>query len=140
MVVFYPIRPGVYVFSDAQQVELGTCVFDDVALTAAATVVSKAADRVVVDAGSKVLGADRQPWASGFGRVSEDEEAKVIGLSEHHGIVEWPEGSPTPELGAVLHLIPNHVCTAVNLADELIVSERGVEVDRWIVMARGANG
>lgn len=60
------LRPGVYVFNDAQQVELGTCSMDEVALMVAATVVSRPAPgRVVLDAGSKVLGPDRPAWASG---------------------------------------------------------------------------
>ena len=53
------MRPGVYVFNDAQQVELGTAGWEAVALTAAATVVSRHGRNLVLDAGSKVLGADR---------------------------------------------------------------------------------
>lgn len=34
------VRPGVYVFGDAQQLELGRCALEDIALTVAATVVS----------------------------------------------------------------------------------------------------
>jgi D-serine deaminase-like pyridoxal phosphate-dependent protein len=63
------MRPGVYVFNDAQQVELDTCAWDNVALTAAATVVSRSGRRLVLDAGSKVLGADRPTWTTGAGRL-----------------------------------------------------------------------
>ena len=59
------MRPGVYAFNDAQQVELGAADWDAVALTAAATVVSRHGRDIVLDAGSKVLGADRLSWASG---------------------------------------------------------------------------
>ena len=59
------MRPGVYVFNDAQQVELGAAGWDDVALTAAATVVSRHGRDLVLDAGGKVLGADRPIWATG---------------------------------------------------------------------------
>lgn len=55
------LRPGVYVFGDAQQVELGTIPIDQVALTVVATVVSHAGGRVICDAGSKALAADRAP-------------------------------------------------------------------------------
>lgn len=132
------LRPGVYVFGDAQQLELGTCGPDEVALRAAATVVSRSPGRVVVDAGSKVLGADRPPWATGFGRVAGHLGARVEALSEHHATVTWDTG-PLPELGSVVHLVPNHVCAAVNLADELVVVSQGSVVDRWAVAARGAN-
>jgi D-serine deaminase-like pyridoxal phosphate-dependent protein len=133
------LRPGVYVFGDAQQFELGTCTMDDIALTVAATVVSRAGGRVVLDSGSKVLGADRPAWVSGFGRLADYPEARISALSEHHATVTWPPDSPLPALGAVLRVVPNHVCATVNLADELVVVAEGVEVDRWRVAARGAN-
>ncbi|TXS65966.1 D-TA family PLP-dependent enzyme, partial [Streptomyces sp. me109] len=41
--------------------------------------------------------------------------------------------------GSVLALVPHHVCTPVNLADELLIARGGVELDRWRVAARGAN-
>jgi D-serine deaminase-like pyridoxal phosphate-dependent protein len=141
-------RPGVYVFHDAQQIELGTCGFAEVALTALATVVSRRVGQVVLDAGSKVLGADRPDWASGFGRLADHPEARITALSEHHATVGFPAGSPLPELGSTVRVVPNHVCAAVNLANELIVvtGGRALDVvagggalDRWPVAARGAN-
>ena len=133
------LRPGVYVFNDAQQLELGVCGVDDVALTVIATVVSRAPDRFVLDAGSKVLGADQQRWATGFGRLPDYPAARISALSEHHATVSWTEEEKRPELGATVRVMPNHVCTAVNLADELVVLSGGAVVDRWPVLARGAN-
>ncbi|HET6626781.1 MAG TPA: D-TA family PLP-dependent enzyme [Nocardioidaceae bacterium] len=132
------IRPGVYPFGDAQQVELGTCTFDQVALSALATVVSHAGGAVVLDAGSKALGADRPGWTTGFGRLLDHPDARVAALSEHHSTVTWA-GSPLPELGEKVRVVPNHVCNAVNLADELVVAQDGHVVDQWPVDARGAN-
>jgi D-serine deaminase-like pyridoxal phosphate-dependent protein len=51
------MRPGVYAFNDAQQVELGAADWDAVALTAAATVVSRHGRDIVLDAGSKSAGS-----------------------------------------------------------------------------------
>lgn len=133
------IRPGVYAFNDAQQVELGTCTFEDVALTAAATVVSRSGRCLVLDGGSKVLGADRPAWTTGAGRLIDHPGATVTTLSEHHATVAFPGGESLPELGTVLRVVPNHVCAAVNLADELIVTAHGRIVDRWAVAGRGAN-
>ncbi|MGW5668342.1 alanine racemase [Micromonospora sp. NPDC003776] len=133
------MRPGVYVFNDAQQVELGTCGWPDVALTIAATVVSRSGSRVILDAGSKVLGADQPAWATGCGRLPDHPDARVTALSEHHATVTFPAGVPVPALGDVVRVAPNHVCTAVNLADEFVVVSGGREVDRWAVAARGAN-
>ena len=133
------IRPGVYVFNDAQQVELGSADWDSVALTAAATVVSRHGSNVVLDAGSKVLGADRAAWATGNGRLPDHPEARVTALSEHHATVAFPADAVLPELGSTVRVAPNHVCAAVNLADVLVVTANGAVVDQWAVAARGRN-
>lgn len=134
------LRPGVYVFGDAQQVELGVCGMEQVALAAAATVVSRHRHgRLVLDCGSKVLGADRQRWSTGFGRLPGWPGARVVAVSEHHATVTLPAGTRVPELGEVLTVIPNHVCAAVNLANELLVVRDGAVIDAWPLIARGAN-
>lgn len=139
------VRPGVYVFGDAQQLELGRCAMADIALTVAATVVSRhegddtAPRRVVLDAGSKVLGADRPAWATGFGRLMDHPEARITALSEHHATVAWPEDGDLPALGERLRVVPNHVCVAVNLVDDVAVVSGGAVVERWRVAARGRN-
>lgn len=133
------MRPGVYVFGDAQQVELGTCDWSQVALTVTATVVSRSGQRFILDAGSKVLGADQQSWATGGGRLMDHPDARIVALSEHHATVLLPGGQAVPELGDRVRVVPNHVCATVNLADELIVVESGTPVGSWPVSARGAN-
>ncbi|MGO4384684.1 alanine racemase [Specibacter sp. RAF43] len=137
--VLNEIRPGVYVFNDAQQVELGTCGWDAVALCAVATVVSSSGRNVILDAGSKVLGADQPPWATGGGRILGIPEARIIALSEHHATVAFPDGTALPRRGDTLQAVPNHVCAAVNLADELVVIRDGAMIDAWAVAARGRN-
>jgi len=127
------LRPGVYVFGDAQQVELGTIGFEQVALTVGSTVVSHAGGRVICDAGSKALGADRAPWATGYGRILGEPDARIVALSEHHATIEWP--GRLPALGSVILVVPNHVCNAVNLGDEYVLTTGG----HWPVAARGRN-
>ena len=127
------MRPGVYVFGDAQQWELGSCSPDRIALTCHATVVSHAGGRLVLDAGSKVLGADRAPYSTGFGRLLDHPDARVVLLSEHHAVAELP--GPLPALGSTVRVVPNHVCAAVNLVDLL-----WVDGEAWPVSARGRNG
>lgn len=137
--VLTEVRPGVYVFNDAQQVELGTCGWDDVALTAVGTVVSRNGNRVVLDAGAKVLGADRPAWATGAGRLPTEPHARVVLLSEHHAVVTFPDDVRLPDLGERIALAPNHVCAAANLAREYVVTSGGGIVGRWPVTAAGAN-
>ena len=131
--VLNELRPGVYVFGDAQQVELGTTGFDQVALTVVSRVVSHAGGRVICDAGSKALGADRAAWATGYGRVLDVPEARIVALSEHHATIEWP--GPLPRLGTTIAIVPNHACNAANLAEEYVLSTGGT----WPIDARGRN-
>lgn len=150
------IRPGVYVLGDAQQLELGRIGIEDIALSVTATVVSRhegaedeadggtgAEDagprRVILDAGSKVLGSDRPAWATGHGRLPNHPQARITALSEHHATVVFPPGDPLPPMGSQLRVIPNHVCLTMNLVDAVTVIEGGAVLESWRVAARGLN-
>lgn len=138
------IRPGVYVFGDAQQLELGRIGWDEIALSVVTTVVSSqpahgdAPARIIVDAGSKILAADRASWATGHGRVLGHPDARVIALSEHHGTILW-DNDRLPAVGTRLRVIPNHVCVAVNLVDQVFVVAHDGAVSTCSVGARGRN-
>ena len=95
----------------------------------------------MLDAGSKALGADRAPWATGFGRLLDHPAARIELLSEHHAVAVLPDDAPgeLPAVGSVVRVVPNHVCNTVNLTDELLVQRDGEVVDRWPVVARGRN-
>jgi len=131
-------RPGVYVFGDAQQWELGTMAPDTLALTCRATVVSHSGGRAVLDSGGKALAADRAAFSTGSGRLLDHPDARIVHLSEHHAVVEFA-GAPLPRVGEQVDVVPNHCCAAVNLADDLWVEEAGV-LRSWPVAARGRNG
>lgn len=143
--VLTEVRPGVYVFGDAQQFELGRIGFDEISLTVAATVVSRHEGneqiprRVVLDAGSKILGSDRPSWATGYGRIAECPDARISALSEHHSTVLWPENLELPAHGTRLQVIPNHVCQAVNLVDSVLAVHPDDSTEVWDVAARGLN-
>ena len=131
-------RPGVYVFGDAQQWELGTMPPESMALTCRATVVSHTRGHAVLDAGSKALGADRAPFSSGGGRLLDHPDARIVQLSEHHAVVDLA-GAALPRVGSEVDVVPNHCCAAVNLSDRLWVGELGA-LRPWLVAARGRNG
>lgn len=130
------VRPGVSVLGDAQQWELGHATPDQIALTVVATVVSVREGVVILDAGSKILGADRAAWATGHGRLLDHPEARITALSEHHATVA---GEGLPGLGEIVRVVPNHVCTVVNLVDSVTVVRDGVVEGEWVVVARGRN-
>jgi D-serine deaminase-like pyridoxal phosphate-dependent protein len=96
----------------------------------AATVVSRRNGRVIVDAGSKALSSEAAE--DGFGLVLESPGARIVRLDEEHGYVE-PAAGGELELGQQVRIVPNHVCLAVNLADELVAVRDGEIVGRWPV-------
>src|SRR5438309_7314586 len=91
------LRPGNYVYFDRTQVALGAASLDDCALTVLATVVSKpAADRIILDCGSKTLTNDQARGitkAAGYGAIltadgtAEDDGLTIERLSEEHATV-----------------------------------------------------
>jgi D-serine deaminase-like pyridoxal phosphate-dependent protein len=131
------LRPGVYALNDAQQWELASATTEQLAITCHATVVSHAGGRLVLDAGAKSLGADRAPYNTGFGRLLDRPDARVVMLSEHHAVVEGYDDPPP--LGDRVRVVPNHVCVAVNLADVLWAAGGTGELEAWPVAARGRN-
>ena len=117
-------RAGTYAFHDRATVAAGAASLDDVALTVRATVVSRpAADRAVLDAGSKALTSDPGP-GPGHGIVLEAPRSTIERLSEEHAVVALAEGDEL-ELGAQVSIVPNHACVVVNLHDELLVVGEG---------------
>ncbi len=130
-------RPGTYVFQDRQQVAIGSCTPADVALTVASTVVSRSVPgQVVVDAGTKCLGRESQPWLDGYAEFVDWPTFSLQRLYDHHGVAIVPAGADRPPVGSVVGLVPNHVCPVVNLARELVIVRDGAVVDRWPVAAR----
>jgi D-serine deaminase-like pyridoxal phosphate-dependent protein len=60
----------------------------------------------------------------------------VARVFDYHAVVLVPEDAPAPRLGEVVALVPNHVCTAVHLADELVVVEDGQVRERLAIDGR----
>jgi D-serine deaminase-like pyridoxal phosphate-dependent protein len=134
------VRPGTYVFNDRSQLAQGAATPADLAAFAVATVVARPApDRLVVDAGSKVLTSDRmlvpEPPAS-FGAVWGHDDWDLVRLSEEHGVVSVPPAAEV-RIGERVAIVPNHVCPTINLASFVTVVEAGRTVERWPVAARG---
>jgi D-serine deaminase-like pyridoxal phosphate-dependent protein len=127
------MRPGTYVFGDANQVALGSQRLEDCALGVVATVISAPAGRAVLDAGSKALSADlRVPGLDGYGIVLGHPGCTLERLSEEHAVVV---GEGLPRLGERVVVVPAHACTTVNLHPELLFA--GPRPHWEPVMARG---
>lgn len=128
-------RAGTYAFHDRATVAAGAATLDEVALTVAATVVSRPTpDRAILDAGSKALSSDR--GGDGFGLILEAPSSHVAKLDEEHGYVELAAGE-TLELGQHVRVVPNHACVVANLFAELALARDGEVAGSWPVDARG---
>jgi D-serine deaminase-like pyridoxal phosphate-dependent protein len=133
------IRPGQYLFGCANVVAQGAMRADEVALFARATVISRPADdRAVVDAGSKTLSTDG-PWepGRGFGYLASDSATRVVSLWEEHGVLKLGENARGLRVGDRVSIVPNHVCTAINLHDRLVGVHDDLVEAVWQIAARG---
>jgi D-serine deaminase-like pyridoxal phosphate-dependent protein len=136
------IRPGTYVFYDRMQARLGACSLDECAAVVVCTAVSRPTrDLIIIDGGSKTFATDVAPGAEplnleGYGHVVGYPRAVLERLTEEHGML-WVDEDCDLEVGDTLQIIPNHICSTVNLHDEVyLVGEDGV-VEQTQVAARG---
>lgn len=134
------IRPGMYIFNDRNMMGIGVANVDDCALSVITTVVSTSVSgRAIIDAGSKTLSSDRHLAGDekGFGMVKTDPQAELEQLSEEHGHLNISRSSRAYRVGERIEVIPNHVCSTVNMHDR-VYGVRGERVETiWEVAGRG---
>src|SRR5919107_1417827 len=136
------IRPGTYVFYDRMQARLGACSLDECAAAVNATVVSRPSeDLAIIDGGSKTFATDVQPGnkplnLEGFGHVVGYPDAVLERVTEEHGMLRVTSAQD-PGIGDTVLIIPNHVCSTVNLHDEVFFVDGSGAAERVAVAARG---
>lgn len=133
------IRPGTYVYNDLNTVLSGACALEDCAASILATVVSTARPgQMIVDGGSKTFSSDRPLGGDvTFGRVVEAPGARFHKMNEEHGFVDITKAERAFAVGDRVHIIPNHICVAVNLHEQ-VYGVRGDRVEEvWKVEGRG---
>ena len=132
------MRPGTYVFKDTTGFRYGRYGPDRCAARILATVVSHPApDRAIVDAGSKTLALDGSAGHPGHGYLVGHPASIIDRLSEEHGVVVVSPDDPPLAVGDRVEIIPNHVCPALNLHDDLTIVRDGRIIDVWPIAARG---
>jgi D-serine deaminase-like pyridoxal phosphate-dependent protein len=149
------VRPGNYIFFDAFQATLGSCDFDDCALTVLASVVHRDTSRrkVIIDAGAIALSKDRGPVAlnpdCGYGKVldleGQDLNLTVSEMSQEHGFVivnDEKDGNGENDgnaentldrlrVGSRVRVLANHSClTAAQHSHYNVLEDENI-VDRW---------
>ena len=132
------VRPGMYIFNDRNTAGIAAASLADCALSVLVTVVSTSVPgRAIIDGGSKTFSSDRYQAGEGFGLVKEDHAAEIERLSEEHGHLNITRSDRRYKVGERFSVIPNHVCTTVNMHDE-IYGVRGERVEvAWRVEGRG---
>ena len=129
-------RAGTYIYNDRSLVSRKTCGWEDCAAHVVATVVSvPAAGRAIIDAGSKVLTSDLL-GQDGFGHIVGHPQARIVSLSEEHGIVHHAEDDRF-EVGERVRIVPNHICVTVNMFDAAWLQEGSGEIVSLPIDARG---
>jgi D-serine deaminase-like pyridoxal phosphate-dependent protein len=134
------VRAGTYVFGDLIMVGVGAMAREDIAMSIISTVQSRPhPGRATVDGGMKTFMGEAFPSPPkslrGFGEAV-DLPVHLEGLTEEHGFVALtPEIQP--RIGDRISFFPNHVCTTVNLSDEVVGVRNGRVEVVWPVAARG---
>lgn len=134
------IRPGTYIFNDSNTVLSGACQWAECAASILATVVSTAKPgQMIVDGGSKTFSSDRPSSGTdvSFGRVVESPESVFARMNEEHGFIELRDPARRFSVGDRVHIIPNHICVAMNLHEQVYGVRDGVVEHIWRVEGRG---
>ena len=139
------VRPGNYIFFDAFQATLGSCSFDDCALTVLASVVhrDRVRRKIVIDAGAIALSKDRGAvefdTACGYGRVLDLEgnemDLRLESLSQEHGLftVNDEETFNRLKVGARVRVLENHSCLTAAQHSHFNILEGDRIVDKWMI-------
>ena len=123
-------RPGVFVFHDSMQLQIGSCSFDEIAVAMACPVVAIhkdkneiliyggsvhfASDRLIDQNGTIIFGKVVKNIGAGWGNIVENVYVKK--LSQEHGIINTtPEFMENINVGDIIKIIPVHACTTANL-------------------------
>ncbi|HMT06648.1 MAG TPA: alanine racemase [Pyrinomonadaceae bacterium] len=132
------IRPGNYIFFDNYQATLGSCSFEDTALTVLAAVVHASNGKLVIDAGGIAMSKDRGPVgldpSCGYGRVLDlegnDTGMRLTSLSQEHGVIENAENL-SYKVGDRVRILANHSCMTAAQHSHYNILENGEIIDQW---------
>jgi D-serine deaminase-like pyridoxal phosphate-dependent protein len=135
-------RPGVYMFQDLMQAEIGSCTKADIALTVLASVIgtNAAERRVLIDAGALAISKDRSTQATphdfGYGEVVDLDGNSAFGncivarVYQEHGVCmsEDPSFMDGFSIGTKIRVRPNHACITAAAHDRYFVIDGSRDV------------
>jgi D-serine deaminase-like pyridoxal phosphate-dependent protein len=135
-------RPGVYMFQDLFQAEIGSCSRDDIAVTVLASVIGRneLENRFLLDAGALALSKDRStqatPHDAGYGEVWDIEckptygDCRIERAYQEHGVAvsDSPIDFRRIAVGTKVRVAPNHACITAAAYDRYYVVDGGTEI------------
>src|SRR5690554_1823645 len=139
------MRPGVYVFNDVDQVGIGSCAPEDIALTVLATVIghNHRTGRILTDAGALALSKDVSAQEFfpdvGYGRVCDLGGRPLPGLyvesvHQEHGLIAAADGTlpyDSLPIGSRVRIQPNHACITAAAYPHYEVISDGRVIEQW---------
>jgi len=136
------IRPGTYIFNDYMIYKQGAAKLEDIAAYIYVTVVSTPSDEyAVIDGGTKTFPMDIQLnsppyYYPSYAVVEGNEDLLLTRMNEEHGIITSKRGKTGLRVGQKLKMIPIHICTAVNMQNQVYLYD-GNDIIVQKVDARG---
>lgn len=136
------IRPGTYIFKDYMTTKEGAARPEDIAGHIYVTVVSTPCDEyAVINGGTKTFPMDiplhTAPYNyPGYVIVDGSDDLTLERMNEEHGILTSKKGKTGLKVGQKLRLTPIHICTALNMQNQVYLYDHG-ELFRQTVDARG---
>jgi D-serine deaminase-like pyridoxal phosphate-dependent protein len=138
-------RPGVYMFQDLFQAEIGSCEKSDIAVTVLASVIGRntQAQRILIDAGAIALSKDRSTQSTahdaGYGEVRDIDNTETFGkciieraYQEHGAASCSSDVIDRLHIGDKVRVLPNHACLTASTHDRYYVVSGGRDVvDVW---------
>lgn len=124
------VQAGVYCLMEPELLVMGLPF--KCATSVRGTVISRHADRVVVDVGRRVIGVEYGP------PIPIGVKATRVSVSDEHATVTL-DGTAPPALGSHFDFIPGQIRTTFNLHDRVWIRRGDEIIDCWPVTARGSS-
>lgn len=125
------IRPGTYIFKDVMLEREQVARPQEMAARYYATVVSTPReDYAVIDGGTKTFPTDvpigvAPLFYPGYAVVEGNPDLQLSRMNEEHGIITSKAGKTGLAVGQKIALLPLHICTAINLQNNVYLLENG---------------
>ncbi|KAJ7322075.1 hypothetical protein JRQ81_018362 [Phrynocephalus forsythii] len=131
------VHPGNYIFYDVQQMMIGSCQLEDIAVRVLTRVIGHYPHRnqLLVDCGWTGLSLHSLgQLPTGYALVEGHPELKLVGMTQEHGKIEPLKGrldfAKFP-LGSLLRLLPYHACATAAMHPLYYVHSGGQVVATW---------